>query len=75
VRYELIVIIFCAGPHMGKATSWNVAGSNPDEVIGFSNWPKPYRCTVGVGSTEPLTEISIRNLHRVKSGRLTGAYG
>jgi hypothetical protein len=73
VRYESIVIIFCAGPYMGGATSWKVASSNPDEIIGFSNCPKPSSRTVGVGSTESRTEMSIRNLSRVKGGQLTGA--
>jgi hypothetical protein len=44
------------------ATSWKVAGSIPDEIIGFSNRPKPSSRTMTLGSTQPLTEMSARNL-------------
>jgi hypothetical protein len=43
------------------ATSWKVAGSIPD-VTGFFNWTIPYSRTMALGSTEPLTEMSTRNL-------------
>jgi hypothetical protein len=33
-----------------------------DEFIGFSNRPKPSSRTVALGSTQPLTEMSTRNL-------------
>jgi hypothetical protein len=36
-------------------------GSSPDEVD-FFNLPNPSRCTVALGSTQPLTEMSTRNL-------------
>jgi hypothetical protein len=36
--------------------------SIPDEVIGFLNLPNPYSRTMALGSTQPLTEISTRNL-------------
>jgi hypothetical protein len=36
--------------------------SIPDEVIDFFNWPNPSSRTVALGSTQPLTEISTRNL-------------
>jgi hypothetical protein len=39
-----------------------VAGSYPDEVIGFINWTNPSSRTMALGSTQPLTEMSIRNL-------------
>jgi hypothetical protein len=40
-----------------------VAGSNPDEVIGFFfNLPSPSSRTITLGSTSPLTEMSTRNL-------------
>jgi hypothetical protein len=41
------------------ATSQKVAGSNPDEVIGFFNSFQPH--TMALGSTQPLTEMSTRN--------------
>jgi hypothetical protein len=44
------------------ATSRKVAGSIPDEVIGFLNWPNTSGRTVALGSTQPLTEMSTRNL-------------
>jgi hypothetical protein len=36
------------------ATSWKVAG--------FFNWPNPSSRTMALGSTQPLTEMSNRNL-------------
>jgi hypothetical protein len=44
------------------ATSRKVAGSIPDEVIGFFNWPNPSSGIMAMGSTRPLTDISTRNL-------------
>jgi hypothetical protein len=44
------------------ATSRKVAGLIPDEVIGFFNWPNPSCCTMALGSTQPLTEMSTRSL-------------
>jgi hypothetical protein len=40
------------------ARSWNVAGSIPEEVIAFFNWPNPSRRTRSLGSTQPLTKMS-----------------
>jgi hypothetical protein len=51
------------------ATSRKVAGSIPDEVIGFFNLPNPSSHTMAVGLTQPLTEMSTRNLPGDK-GRL-----
>jgi hypothetical protein len=47
---------------MHYATSWKVMGSNPNEVIGFFDWPNPSSRTMALGSTQPLTEMSTRNL-------------
>jgi hypothetical protein len=44
------------------ATSRKVAGSNPDEVIGFFDRPNASSRTMALGSTRPLTEMSTRNL-------------
>jgi hypothetical protein len=44
------------------ATSQKVAGSIPDEVIGSFSWPNPSRCTMALGSIQPLTEMSTRNI-------------
>jgi hypothetical protein len=38
-----------------------IAGSSPDEVY-FFNWPNPSSRTMALGSTQPLTEMSTRNL-------------
>jgi hypothetical protein len=44
------------------ATNRKVAGSIPDEVTGFFNWPNPSTCAVALGPTQPLTEMSTRNI-------------
>jgi hypothetical protein len=44
------------------ATSLKVAGSIPDEVIRFFNSPNHSNRTMALGSTQPLTEMSTRNL-------------
>jgi hypothetical protein len=37
-------------------------GSIPGEVIEIFNWPNPSSCTMVLGSTQPLIEMSSRNL-------------
>jgi hypothetical protein len=44
------------------ATNRQVAGSIPDGVIGFFYWHNPFGRTMALGSTQPLTEMSTRNL-------------
>jgi hypothetical protein len=44
------------------ATSRKVAGSIPDDVIKFYNLPNPSSRTMALGSTQPPTEMSTRNL-------------
>ena len=44
------------------ATSRKVEGSIPDGVIGIFHWHKPSTWTMAVGSTQPLTEMSTRNI-------------
>jgi hypothetical protein len=39
-----------------------VTGSISDEVTGFLNWPNPSSSTMALVSTQPLTEMSTRNL-------------
>jgi hypothetical protein len=39
-----------------------VVGLIPIEVIGFFNWPNSSTRTMVLGSTQPLTEMSTRNL-------------
>jgi hypothetical protein len=48
------------------ATSQKVAGSIPDEVTALFSWPNTSSRTMVLISTQPLTEISTRNLPRVK---------
>jgi hypothetical protein len=55
------------------ATSRKVAGSIPDEVIGFFNWSNPSSHTMALGSTQPLTEMSTRNLPVGKGWPTRGA--
>jgi hypothetical protein len=55
------------------ATSRMVAASIPDEVIGFFNWPNPSSRTIALGSTQPLTEMSNRNLSGGKGRPARGA--
>ena len=40
------------------ATNRKVAGSIPDGVNGIFHWHNPSDCTVALGSTQPLTEMS-----------------
>jgi hypothetical protein len=44
------------------ATSRKISGSIPGEVIGFFNWPNPSSSTMALGSTQPIAEMSTRNL-------------
>ena len=44
------------------ATSRKVAGSIPDGVIGIFRWHNPSGRTMALGLTQPLTEISTRNV-------------
>ena len=44
------------------ATSRMVAGSIPDDVIGIFHWHNPSGRTMAVGLTQPLTEMSTRNI-------------
>jgi hypothetical protein len=48
------------------ATSRNIACSIPDEVIRVFNLPNSSSRTTALGSTQPLTEMSTRNLPRSK---------
>jgi hypothetical protein len=44
------------------ATIREVAGSFPDEVIGFFNGPNFFSSTMALRWTQPLTEMSGRNI-------------
>jgi hypothetical protein len=50
-----------------------VAGSIPDKFIEFFTWPNPSSRTMALRSTQPLTEMSTRNLHGRKGRPVRGA--
>ena len=43
-------------------TSWKVADSIPDYVIGIFHWHNPSGRTMALGLTQPLIEMSTRNI-------------
>jgi hypothetical protein len=55
------------------STSRYVAGSIPDEVTGFFNWPNPSSRTMALGLTQPLTETATGNPPRDKGRPARGA--
>jgi hypothetical protein len=55
------------------ATSRKVAGSIPDGVTGIFHWHNPSGLTMALGLTQPLTEMSTRNIFwEGKGGRCVG---
>jgi hypothetical protein len=49
----------------GSVVGWGTmlqARRIPDEVIGFFTWPNPSSRSMALGSTQPLIEMSTRNL-------------
>jgi len=59
--------LLCWGPRWYSclwhcATRRKFAGSFPDGVIGSSYWLNPSGRNIALGSTRPLTEMSIRNI-------------
>jgi hypothetical protein len=55
------------------ATSRKVAGLIPDEVIECFSSPNPASRTMALGSTQPLTEMSTRNLPGGRGRPVRGA--
>jgi hypothetical protein len=52
-----------AGRGRGGAVGWGTAlHSIPDGVSGFFHWHNPVGRTMALGSTQPLTEMSTRNI-------------
>jgi hypothetical protein len=45
-----------------RATSRKIAGSIPEGVIGIFHWHNPSGRNMALGSTQPLTEMSTRNI-------------
>ena len=54
------------------ATSRKVASSIPHGFFGIFHWHNPSGRTIALGSTQPLTEMSTRNISWGKGGRFTG---
>ena len=54
------------------ATSWKVTGSIPDGVNGIFHGHNPFDRTMALGLTQPLTEMSSRNISWGKGGRCVG---
>ena len=50
------------GTEKQYATSRKVAGSMPDVVMGIFHWHNPTGLTMVLGSIQPLTEMSTRNI-------------
>jgi hypothetical protein len=48
--------------------------SFPADIIGFFSWPYPSNRTLILGSTQPLTGISTRNIPGGKADNLTSIY-
>jgi len=42
--------------------SQKVTGSVPDRVVRIFRWPNPLGCNMAQGSTQPLTEMSTRDV-------------
>ena len=55
------------------ATSWKVADSIPNGVTGIFHWHNPSGRNMALGLTQPLTEMSTRNISwKGKGGRCVG---
>jgi hypothetical protein len=74
--YIIIFMFSCRRGARGSIVGWGtmpqIGGSRvrlPDEVIGFFNWHNPSIRTMALGSTQPLTEMSTRNLSGEGGGR------
>jgi hypothetical protein len=64
---DIIPLLIATGPRWRSwlrhcATNRQVAGSIPDGVSGIFHWRNPVGRTMALGSTQPLTEMSTRNL-------------
>jgi hypothetical protein len=69
LSYAAILFIVLPYKKWGRAVAWlveatsrKVAVSIPYAVFGFFNWPKLSNRTMTLGSTQPLTEMSTRNV-------------
>jgi hypothetical protein len=62
VFYRLWIVREYNKEQLQRSSSWKVADSILDEVTRFFNSPNPSNRTMVLGSTQPLTEMSTRNL-------------
>jgi hypothetical protein len=72
IRIEVNILIGRGTPWRSclrhRATSWKVAGSIPEGVMGSFHWHNPSGLTMVLGLTQPLTEMSTSNISwRVKA--------
>jgi hypothetical protein len=81
VREDVCRGIMISHPHRrarGSVVGWSTmlqAGRSPVRVpneVDFFNLPNPPSRTMALGSTQPLTKMSTKNLSGVKSGRRVG---
>jgi hypothetical protein len=56
----------------GSVAGWGTV-LQADDVTGFFNWPNPSSRTMALGSTQPLTEMSTRNIPGGKGRPARGA--
>jgi hypothetical protein len=57
-----IIFMYNYGERDGAVGWGEVAGSIPDGVIAIFHWHNPSGRTMALGSTQLLTEMSIRNI-------------
>jgi hypothetical protein len=69
--WPVVLIFTCVSVDLGLqwrsslrhcATNRQVAGSLPNGATGYFHWHNPFVRTTALGSTQPLTETSTRNL-------------
>jgi hypothetical protein len=70
-RSSLLIYLGARGSIVGWGRK--VAGSMPEEVVGFLNWPNPSSRTMALGSAQPLTGMSTRNFPGCKGRPTRGA--
>jgi hypothetical protein len=66
---QQLIFFFVRSWKKQYAASREVASFIPSEVIGFFSWPNSFSRSMALGSTQPLTEMSTRDLLGVKCGR------
>jgi hypothetical protein len=70
VFFKLISLFINMNAIMGEHGSM-VAGLIPIEITGYFNWPNTSSHTMAQKSSQPLTEMSTRNLPGVRSDNIT----